>query len=527
LERQALDALRATVNAAIDRQDWATATPGLRELVRRFPNDAATWIQLSYAESLLGRYRSARAAALTAAGYGNASAATASDVIARLRTFNEARALQDYLRLIGPPSRIPIPLLLAGAAQLSYLNDQVAALALLDEARRADPEFPSTLIARAQILTFLGRFAEAEAEILRSQVRAPQIALAWTLLANMRKQTPSSNHIAKIRTLLALPGRSAQDATYLAHALHKELDDLGDTEGAWAALEQACAAKRSTLNYATDDSRRLIDALIASPIEAASPAAEPSASTPVFIVGMHRSGTTLLEQLLDAHPQVHGVGELYDFTSAMRHATDHHCQGVIDQIIVERAPQVPFADVGQRYLVGMAWRLGGQSHFTDKLPSNFLNAGFICQALPHAKILHMVRDPVETCFSNLRELFSAANPYSYDQLELADYFIQYRRLMAHWRAAYPGRILDVDYARLTADPAAVMQEVADFCGLEYVPGMSDTRTSTRAVSTASAVQVREGVIRRERPKWAPYARHLQPLITALRQGGVEVPELPD
>ena len=136
----------------------------------------------------------------------------------------------------------------------------------------------------------------------------------------------------------------------------------------------------------------------------------------------------------------------------------------------------------------------------------------------------MVRDPVETCFSNLRELFSEANPYSYDQAELADYFLQYRRLMAYWHSAWPGRILDVDYAQLTRDPEKVMRQVAAFCGIEYMDAMRDPRSSTRAVATASVVQVRERVVRREVPKWAPYARHLQPLIAALRQGGVEVAE---
>jgi hypothetical protein len=199
---------------------------------------------------------------------------------------------------------------------------------------------------------------------------------------------------------------------------------------------------------------------------------------------------------------------------------------VIDQVIVARARGLGFAEVGQRYLDGMAWRLGNQSHFTDKLPSNFLNVGFICQALPQAKILRMSRDPVETCFSNLRELFADANPYSYDQAELADYFLQYRRLMAHWDVAYPGRILDVDYAELTRDPEAVMRRIAAFCGLDYVDAMRDPRSSTRVVATASAMQVRDRVVRREVPKWAPYARHLEPLVAALRRGGVEVPGLP-
>jgi hypothetical protein len=215
---------------------------------------------------------------------------------------------------------------------------------------------------------------------------------------------------------------------------------------------------------------------------------------------------------------VRGIGELYDFTSEMRYATDHHCRIPIDATIVARAGGVDFAEVGRRYLDGVAWRLGRESHFTDNQPANFFNLGFICRALPQAKILHMVRDPVETCFSNLRELFSDVNRHSYDQLELADYFLQYRRLMAHWHAAFPGRILDVDYARLTADPEPVMREVAGFCGIDYIDDMRSTGSSTRAVGTASAIQVREEVAARTTPKWTPYAKHLAPLIGALGRG---------
>jgi hypothetical protein len=247
--------------------------------------------------------------------------------------------------------------------------------------------------------------------------------------------------------------------------------------------------------------------------------ADATMRTPVFIVGMHRSGTTLLEQLLDGHSQVQAIGELYDFPSQMRNATDHHCKGPIDATIVARADGVDFDAVGRGYLAGLQWRLGKERFFTDKLPSNFLNLGFICRALPQAKILHMVRDPVETCFSNLRELFAEANPYSYDPLELAEFFLQYRRLMRHWHAAYPGRILDVDYAQLTRDPGRVLHDVADFCGFPFEPGMLELSARTRGIATASAVQVREGVVAREQPKWAPYAAHLQPLIRALEAGG--------
>ena len=487
---------------------------------------AARLLEVSYACSLMGEYVDARTATLLATAIAPRDPKALADLAARLRTFNEARLLRMVMAGTGGVRNMPIPLLLAFAAQLSYLNQQEEALGLLDEALRADPTFPTTLLSRGQLLTYLGRIDEAEDSFERCIRRAPEIAQAHWFLAHVRRSTAADNHVDRLRRWLAQPQLPANERASFAFALHKELDDLGDHDGAWAALEQACHAKRATLKYGPDDSRGLVDALIAMPAATPVEAAPAITRTPIFIVGMHRSGTTLLEQLLDGSPQLRGVGELYDFTSAMRYATDHHCKGVIDATIVQRAAGVDFVEVGQRYLDGMAWRLGDEAFFTDKLPSNFLNIGFICRALPQARILHMVRDPVETCFSNLRELFSDANPYSYDQAELADYFLQYRRLMAHWHAAYPGRILDVDYAELTRDPEAVMRKVAVFCGIDYIDAMRDPRSSSRAVATASAVQVRDRVLRREVPKWAPYASRLQPLIAALRRGGVEVPSLP-
>ena len=416
---------------------------------------------------------------------------------------------------LGPLDRIQIPQLLACAAQYSHLNEQHRALTFLDEARRADPGYPATLLARAQVLTYLGRFEEAEADITKCLARAPEIARGWWLLSRLRKQTAGRDHVEAIRTQLQRPGRKPADVAMLAYALHKELDDQGRYADAWPALEMACRAKRSTVRYDAEETRTLISALLEFPKPPAMRAATGGERVPVFIVGMHRSGTTLLEQLLDGHPDVKGVGELYDFTAQMRHATDHHCPGVIDATIVRRARGVDFDAIGARYLDGMGWRLGPERFFTDKLPSNFLNIGFICRALPHARILHMTRDPVETCFSNLRELFSDACAYSYDQLELADFHGQYRRLMTHWHLAYPGRILDVDYAQLTRDPEIVLRRVAAFCGFDFRESMLEPQQRTRGVSTASSVQVRQAITSRSEPKWKPYERQLQPLLAAL------------
>jgi len=478
------------------------------------PGRVDSLLQLSYLHSLAGHYRLAEDCLQRAQASAQATPAQLLGMIARLRTFNDIPALLAVLRRIGPPSRMPVPGLITAASHLTYANLPEQAIAYLDEARRADPDFPPTLLARAQVLMYLGRFDEAEQDIVRSQRRAPEIAQGYWLRAALGRQTRERNGAQAITRELARPGRSAADKALLEFALHKTLDDLGDYESAWQALMRGCAHKRSTLDYDPARTQRLFDALHALPPLPEAPGGS-DAARPVFIVGMHRSGTTLLEQMLCGSPQVKGIGELYDFTSAMRHATDHHCRGVLDEEIVRRAPAADLAAAGRRYLASTAWRLQGEACFTDKLPSNFLNVGFIAAALPQARILHMVRDPMETCFSNLRELFSEANPYSYDLRELGDFHQRYRTLMAHWHQRLPGRILNVSYARLLREPDAVMREVSAFCGIDYSADMLETESRQRGVVTASAVQVRARPQTESKPKWAPYAAPLAVLAERL------------
>lgn len=507
--RSRMEALTRAAEAAAAAGDWPGSIRVREQAVRLAPADPGAWIQLSYALSLSGDYRRAEDATLTAQRLGARDPRVLAELLPRLRTFNAGPALLRTLERAGPRQRMPISLLLVAAAQLSYLNLAGEAIAYLDEARTADPDYPPTLIARTQVLTYLGRFDEARHDAKRALARAPEIAHAHWLLAQLPSDGDASARIDDLRRELRRPARTAADVASLGFALHRLLDDAKDVGGAWEALEQANQAKRSTLRYDARQAQYLLRLLAQD--EAPDSHRAGTGPTPVFVVGMHRSGTTLLEQLLAAHPAVRGLGELYDFTGALRHAADHHCRGVVDETIVERLRGANLRAVGRRYLDGVAWRLGGEEMFVDKLPSNFLNVGYILRALPHARILHMRRDPVETCFSNLRELFSEANPYSYDQHELADYYLGYRTLMAHWHTRYPGRILDVDYARLVAGTEAQMRDVASFCGIGFDPAMLSANAAGRGVATASAVQVRGRIAAPDVPKWVPYAEQLAPL----------------
>lgn len=471
-----------------------------------------------------GRYRQARDAVLSAASATTIELDWTVPLIARLRNFCEHAATERVFAHLPNKQDIPTGILLPLSAEASQHGDGEMANALLEEALYREPEHPVVLQAAGSLRMVQGRMEEAEAWLLKSLALRPDSPTAYWMLSKLRRWTQESNHVARIRSRLECAGnRDAASTSILQLALHKELDDLKAFDQAWEALEQACAIKRSVLHYSSEDSIALIDALIEMHV-AITPGArtEPHAATPIFIVGMHRTGTTLMEQLIANHPEVHSAGEIYDFPVAMRWATDTPAAGPVSLEIVRKADGVDFQEVGRHYLANANWRVRGRRFQTDKLPSNFLNIGFILQALPGARIIHMSRDSMETCFSNLRELFSGVNEYSYRQDELVDYFLQYRRLMAHWKAKFGDRILDVEYANLVEHPEAVMREVADYCGLDYRIEMSDPRNNRNVVATASVVQVRTGIKREVQPKWRPYAEKLRPMRERLRASGVRV-----
>ena len=235
----------------------------------------------------------------------------------------------------------------------------------------------------------------------------------------------------------------------------------------------------------------------------------------MFVIGLHRSGTTLAEQVLAGHPSIAGGGETYDIRAQLRRTTRLHFPHELDVRVIGQRRSIDYPALGQHYLRGMGWRAQGKPVVTDKLPSNYLNLGFIANALPDAKFIHLRRDPVDVGFSSLRTLFSHACPYSYDPLDFARHFHQYRRLMDHWRERFADRILDVDYDDLVADPQGTATRMARFVGLEFEPTMLALERRTDAVATASSVMMRDG-IRRDRGKvWLPYERHLGAMIEAL------------
>jgi hypothetical protein len=215
-------------------------------------------------------------------------------------------------------------------------------------------------------------------------------------------------------------------------------------------------------------------------------------ATPIFIVGMPRSGTTLLEHMLGAHTQIADAGELHDFTRQLRYLADLQGPLQLDLALAKKAEGVDFAELGRRYMDHTKWRTQGKAYFTDKMPANFLNIGYIARALPHAKFI---------------------------QAEMADYYKGYRQLMAHWRRLYPDRILDLRYGELTVDTKSTMTEVLEFLGLPWEDAVLEPDKRTGTVATASSTQVREAIHQRSKEQWRRYEAQLAPMKERLGSYG--------
>ncbi|UNK50790.1 sulfotransferase [Lysobacter sp. S4-A87] len=506
---------------ALTQGDWQQALREFETVVALDPRHTAAQLRLAAIRLQLDHYRAARRHALLAVESASHHPAVVLELARTLTRFNEYERLLDLIGRSGFAESAD-GRMLAEMAQIvsSGPGDQSLALDLVDRSLRLEPQVPRSRYLRGVIEMFLGRPDEAEVEFEASIALQPQLAQAHWLLSLLRKWKPGEDHVVRLRALLAQLPAGSPAAAYAGFALHNELHDLKDFDPAWVALEDACRIKAHAEPY--DDCRT--EALF-SRIKAicnagfVAPVQREDAYVPVFIVGMHRSGTTLLERILGGHSQVADGGESYAFTAQLRIAADHGIRGALDEAALDALADADFDAIGRGFIDASRWRTHGKPFLTEKLPLNVLNTGFIARALPNARILHMVRDPVDTCFSNLRTYFSKAAPYSFDQRNLARYYGRYLDLMEHWRQVMPGRILDVSYDGLVNDTEATARQIFDFCGLPFEAAALRVERDSGAVATASMAHVRQGILGNRGAAWKPYRAHLQPLLDGLAEAG--------
>jgi tetratricopeptide (TPR) repeat protein len=391
------------------------------------------------------------------------------------------------------------------------------ALEMLDQASLTDPAYHHVHYLRGAVMMVAGNSLAAQDCLHKSLELLPGQAHVRWMLSMVDSTDGGETEVPSLKLALEQAAPASNSRAYLAFALHNRLHALGRYEEAWDALEEGCRVKRQLVPYNRAEQEELFDALMAMNVDDPSeaPYPEPAGTGLVFVVGMHRSGTSLVERVLSGHPEVADGGESYVLTGLLRTAADHFCAGVVDSTIVRKADELDYDEIREGLLAYAKWKAGGRKLLTEKLPSNFLNIGFILRALPGARIIHMRRDPIDTCFSNLRTFFGTAAPYSYDQGDLADYYLRYSALMQHWHLKAPGRILDVDYQAFVDDPESGARRMLEFCGLEFDPETLRLERAGGYSATASMAHVRQGILKNRGNAWKAYAPHLSQLISSL------------
>ncbi len=502
--------------------DSATAREVLEALLLQQPGHVMARLRLSTLATAAGHYRESVEHLLAAARLQPAEPELLLLLAAMLHRLGESAAALECLAQPSWESLREIELLEQAANLALQMEAMELAESMLDRARRQAPPRPSALYAQATVETFRGQLPAAEASLQALIARQPGHAQAHWSLARLRRQSAASQHVDRLRALLAR-GPDPRSAAYLGFALFKELDDLDRNDEAWAALTAACKLKRASLAYDAQAEAAAFTAVESLPLSEAAPPESLPGPRPIFIVGMPRTGTTLLESILGRHEQVQHAGELDDLPLQLRWCADRFSKRLMDAQVYRSAANCNAAELGARYLQHAAWRARGKPVFTDKLPLNFMHVGFIAQALPQARILHMTRNPMDTCFSNLKELFADAYGYSYDFDELAAHYGRYRRLMQHWHALLPGRILDVAYEDLVAEPAETGRRVLEFCALDWHEDLLAPDRSESVVTTASSVQVRQPIHRAGVAAWMRYQQPLEPLRQRLQADGWVAP----
>lgn len=398
------------------------------------------------------------------------------------------------------------------------LYDRALALAPGPPTRRA------TLLAdRALTHGFLGNFEFAERDYEAILAIDPVAPKAYKGLVDLRRQTPERNWVPQMQRALARLPAASDHAALVHFALAKSYEDLGDHRASWEHLSQGNRIERSFIRYDPGHDRELMQAMEQS-FTTDEPAAENAASeSPVFIVGLPRSGSTLVERILSNHPQMHQGGELQAMTDTLRLLSEP-AAGSAPIGVDERVARVAALDgrtIASEYLArSRAFRPEGGMRWTDKQLLNFVSCPLLLRAFPRARIVHVSRHPLATCYAIYRSRFNGSYPFAYDLAEIAEFYVSYRRLMQHWQRILPGRILELRYEQIVRSFEPGVRRLLEFTGLSFDAACLDFHRNPAPVITISSVQVRQPLYDSALEQWRHYEAWLAPARARLEDAGI-------
>ena len=510
---------------ALCEDDLPRAERLLRAHLLEFPTDVAAIRMLAEAGTRLGRYEDAEnllarclelAPSFTGARHNYA--------IVLHRQQNAAQAIPQIERLLAEDPRDPGYRILMAAA-LGLVAEYDRAIALYEEILAEFSDQPKIWLSYGHALRTAGRTEDAVLAYGRCITLTPSLGEAYWSLANLKTYRFASDDEAAMLALLGRPDLSSEDHLHLRYALGKSMEDRGDYAGAFANFAAGAKLRRDEAPYdarATAGQAKRSKALFTPEFFAARAGEGSSAVDPIFVVGLPRSGSTLIEQVLASHSMVEGTFELPNLIAIARALGRDHA----GRETGEDAPSYPdvlalldgerLAELGEQYLrETRIHRKLGRPHFIDKMPNNFRHVGLIQLILPSARIIDARRHPLGACFSAFKQHFARGHRFSYDLSDVGRYYADYVDLMDHFDQVLPGRVHRVIYEDMVEDLETQVRRLLDYCGLPFESACLQFHANERAVRTASSEQVRRPIYREGLEHWRNFEPWLGPLKEAL------------
>ena len=407
---------------------------------------------------------------------------------------------------------------------LSRGNRQDLAAECFPRAAALEPANAGFLLNLGWAEQFLGDFEAAGRAWRACVAQDPDNDRGWSALVRLQTQTAEANAIPELERLFNAVGDDPERRLQIGHALAKSWEDLGDPRAALDWLIKAKSARRRRVS-GLDDWRRGVFSAAATVGLARGPGEGYAAPDPIFVFGLPRSGTTLVERMLTSHPAIASAGEPMDFALLTRRLAGAPTKGLIDgETLTAASARADMTRLGQAYVSAIRANTSGGVHFIDKTPLNFLYAGLINRALPNARMICLRRDPVDSCLSVFRQIFAGAFAYYdwvYDLADTARFYVDFDALIANWRRTLPAdRFTEVAYEDVVADPEGQMRRLLGWLDLDWDDAVLDFQHNAAPVATASAVQVREPVHGRSVGRWRRYGAGLKPMTDILAEAGL-------
>jgi tetratricopeptide (TPR) repeat protein len=402
----------------------------------------------------------------------------------------------------------------------------ITGLADYETALSLNPDSAGVHMSRAHLLKTLGRQQDSLAAYRQAIAIKPDLGEAYWSMANLKVVKFSLNDIEKMQAQVDRPELPEATRVHFHFSLGKACEDQNDYDSAWQHYHKGNQLQRSLVDYDPVEHKVLLEKMkrIFTPEFIASKAGSgnPKAA-PIFIVGLPRSGSTLIEQILASHSQVEGTEELHHISSIAHSTGKFRNDGALYPGTLNLLENRDYAAFAQQYLKQtQQYRVLGRSYFIDKMPNNFSHIGWIKLLFPNAKIINTRRFPLDSLLGAYKQLFAKGQAFTYDELELSEYYLDYTDIMEHWHKVFPGQILDVHYEHHMDDFDAQVRRILDYCGLDFEESCLHFYKTDRAVKTASSEQVRQPIYKNALGLWKHYAEHLsiwqedlEPVIQAL------------